>query len=702
MGKKTEGATSCKLHTFRHSLHDRFLHAAEIKFKEQDTLRIIMQRFASTVISQSSTTATPITTNGNSNSTTSSPSQAINRKRRGTARINSKRGVSSLSKTVYTTPLLLLTGVVFIVLALSSILTTTLFTSTTQHEGSIGTTMKGDTASSTDKALLRGKVDKTPAEMRKDKESVRSLFVENFTKPKGKVKPKYPYPLTLVPESYDIPSNFVPLGGKRYTEYTSGLTPYEITSALQQKSNDVARTRRFHIKKAMQHAWNGYVEHAFGMDEILPISGRGHDGWGGQAITLIDALDTLWLMDMKDEFERARDWVRDHLDHSKVESKVSLFETTIRDLGGLLSAYDFSGDKVFLDKAIDLGERLFRAFDNSPSGIPFGQVSPATGAASMASWTSGNAILSEFTSIQIEFRYLAKVSGRAEFADRVERVFEIMDGIAPENGLYPNFYNANGAVPSPGNDKITFGAMSDSFYEYMLKCWIQGGKTEPMYRNMYDKAIDGMHKDLLQTSTPSGLVYIADRNWGNLDLKMDHLVCFMGGLLALGAYTDPLGMDSPRATRDFQTAKALTYTCYQMYARMETGISPEYIQFRDGADFSDGAPHYLLRPEAVESMFILNALTGDPIYREWGWEIFQAIEKYCRTKYAYGELSNVHDTSNHPNDKMESFFLAETLKYLYLLHDPDTEIDILEKHVFNTEAHPLRIFPLLNSVTSSS
>jgi hypothetical protein len=107
------------------------------------------------------------------------------------------------------------------------------------------------------------------------------------------------------------------------------------------------------------------------------------------------------------------------------------------------------------------------------------------------------------------------------------------------------------------------------------------------------------------------------------------------------------------------------------------------------------APHYLLRPEAVESMFILNKLTGDPIYREWGWEVFQAIERYCRTKHGYGSLPNVEDTMASPRDKMESFFLAETLKYLYLLQDPDTEVDILNKHVFNTEAHPLKIFPLV-------
>jgi hypothetical protein len=145
--------------------------------------------------------------------------------------------------------------------------------------------------------------------------------------------------------------------------------------------------------------------------------------------------------------------------------------------------------------------------------------------------------------------------------------------------------------------------------------------------------------------------------------------------------------------------QALTYTCYQMYARMPTGISPEYIQFQEGKDFDvgRGAPHYLLRPEALESMFILYHLTGDPIYREWGWEMFSAIERYCRANGGYGGLKDVRKTFAAPDDKMESFFLAETLKYAYLLFDPETPIDLLHKHVFNTEAHPVRTFPAMDA-----
>lgn len=116
-------------------------------------------------------------------------------------------------------------------------------------------------------------------------------------------------------------------------------------------------------------------------------------------------------------------------------------------------------------------------------------------------------------------------------------------------------------------------------------------------------------------------------------------------------------------------AKALTYTCYQMYARMETGIAAEFVQFRDGEDFriGSGAPHYLLRPETVESFFILNQLTGDPIFREWGWEVFQSIEKYCRTKYGYGTLSTVQNKDQKPRDKEETFFMAETVKVRFAI-----------------------------------
>lgn len=154
------------------------------------------------------------------------------------------------------------------------------------------------------------------------------------------------------------------------------------------------------------------------------------------------------------------------------------------------------------------------------------------------------------------------------------------------------------------------------------------------------------------------------------------------GLLALGAYTNPDGLDSKTAQRDLETAKALTYTCYQMYARTKTGLSSEAVNFHNSDGNTDFVPatnarFYVLRPEVVESIYILSVLTGDPIYREWGWEIFQAIEHFCRTDVGYGSSPDVDEINLLPDDRMESFFLAETLKYLYLIQDPDSTLDIL-------------------------
>ena len=131
-----------------------------------------------------------------------------------------------------------------------------------------------------------------------------------------------------------------------------------------------------------------------------------------------------------------------------------------------------------------------------------------------------------------------------------------------------------------------------------------------------------------------------------------------------------------------------------MYAQSKTGIAPEAIWFgKRGFEKRPHAKYYILRPETAESFFILYTLTGDPVYREWGWEMFLAILQHCKTDLAFGSLKDVDKVGWPIDDKMESFFLAETIKYLYLLQDPDTDIDILEKHIFNTEAHPLRINP---------
>jgi mannosyl-oligosaccharide alpha-1,2-mannosidase len=168
-------------------------------------------------------------------------------------------------------------------------------------------------------------------------------------------------------------------------------------------------------------------------------------------------------------------------------------------------------------------------------------------------------------------------------------------------------------------------------------------------------------------------------------------------MLALGVHTGVTGSDKQLREEHLTLAKDLMYTCYQFYARMGTGLSPELVMFEEGVhDFKagDGAHHNLLRPETVESLMYMYRVTGDSKYQDWGWEMFQAWEKH--SKVASGGYACLVDVTVgdgqlvEKKDKMESFWLAETLKYLYLLFSPPSVMP-LEEWLFNTEAHPLRM-----------
>jgi len=133
-------------------------------------------------------------------------------------------------------------------------------------------------------------------------------------------------------------------------------------------------------------------------------------------------------------------------------------------------------------------------------------------------------------------------------------------------------------------------------------------------------------------------------------------------------------------------------TCYELYKRNPTGLGPEIAYFPEDGNtvFENKAAKYILRPETVESLFILYIFTDDKKYQDWGWEIFKAIERNCRTQSAFTSIEDVGNKNSKKLASMQSFFMAETLKYLYLLFSP-RELIPLDKYVFNTEAHPLKI-----------
>ncbi|KAL9665323.1 hypothetical protein QQ045_020741 [Rhodiola kirilowii] len=447
------------------------------------------------------------------------------------------------------------------------------------------------------------------------------------------------------------------------------------------KDDPIDIQRREKVKGAMLHAWTSYETYAWGQDELQPQTKNGVNSFGGLGATLVDSLDTLFIMGLKEQFQKARDWVVDSLDFNK-DYEASVFETTIRVVGGLLSAYDLSGDHVFLEKARDIADRLLPAWD-TPSGIPYNTINLAHGNPHNPGWTGGDSILADSGTEQLEFIALSQRTGDQKYQLKAERVIAELNKTFPDDGLLPIYINPTRGTTS--HSTITFGAMGDSFFEYLLKVWIQGNRTASVipYREMWEKSMKGL-QSLVRKSTPSSFAYICEKTGSSLTHKMDELACFAPGMLALGS----VGFDDERSKEYLSLAEELAWTCYNFYQSTPTKLAGENYFFNSGGDMHVGTSWNILRPETVESLFYLWRITGNKTYQEWGWNIFQAFEKNSRIESGYVGLKDVN--TGDKDNMMQSFFLAETLKYLYLLFSPPSTIS-LDEWVFNTEAHPLKI-----------
>ncbi|KAG1885838.1 glycoside hydrolase [Suillus subluteus] len=461
-----------------------------------------------------------------------------------------------------------------------------------------------------------------------------------------------------------------------------------------------------------------------GDDEYHPISHAGSNltKAGGIGYTVADSIDTMIIMGLEDEYQRARAWVADKLSFERdANFNTFKFETTIRVLGGLLSAYHLSGeDPVFLEKAEELGtSRILPVFETE-SGLPLSLINLALREGVPDRDNNGYVSTAEASTLQLEFRYLAYLTDEDTYWEKPEKAMAVLRASATPSGLVSIFVD-----PKMGRyqtSSIRLGSRGDSYYEYLLI-----NQTELVYREMYATAMTGIHTHLVQRGLSSQLLYIAELNpertqngeigW-RLTPKQDHLVCFLGGSLTmLGATTSgalvhnvsiPPRTDelTEQGERDWLTGVELINTCMATHDT-QTGLAPEIAHFRilgDGVDNSiapadqyikgarPNAPppfdaRYILRPETVESIFIAFRLTGDPKYRDYGWAIFQAIEKHCRIPTGgYASVINVDQVPMEYDDKMETF-----LMYLYLLF-ADSSVLPLNEYVFNTEAHPLPVF----------
>lgn len=413
------------------------------------------------------------------------------------------------------------------------------------------------------------------------------------------------------------------------------------------------------IKEACHFAWQGYVNDAFADDELRPLSETGRNWYGTSLLfTPVDAFDTFILLGMKDEAEAAKTLIFKRLNFA-VDMEVQVFEVNIRCLGGLISAYELSNEKYFLDLATDLGYRLLPAFKTT-TGLPYRYVNLLTGQGrdAMSNPAEVGTLLLEFGKLtqytrDSTFYRFAKHAALYIFNHRskLDLVGTVID---VQSGKWVN-------------TESQIGARIDSYYEYLLKSWLLFGDKD--MKKAWDISKAAIVKHLVSNTSHGTFMTRVDMNTGKETKPLyGALDAFCAGLMALSG--------------EIPLARKIQKGNFYMWEHFN--MEPEEFNFKtDSITYAS----YPLRPENIESCFYLYRLTKDDQYLQMGKVMIDDILLHCKTRKAYAALKNVR--TYQKEDSMESFFFAETLKYAYLLFAPESTVD-LGKIVFNTEAHLLK------------
>lgn len=334
-------------------------------------------------------------------------------------------------------------------------------------------------------------------------------------------------------------------------------------------------------------------------------------------------------------------------------------------------------------------------------------------------------LIAELGSLNVEFIRLSQLTHDPKYYDAVQRITEVLDKVQNSTrmpGLWPIVCNARSLTFEYNH--FSLGGMADSTYEYLPKAWLMLGGLVPQYRNMYESAIEVVKKHIFfrpltengEDVLLSGSTRLSVNDEPILDPQGQHLACFTGGMVGIAAKI----FDRPD---EVKVARRLVDGCVWAYTSMPSGLMPETFHtyackegveptsncqwdrqtwlaaiikqiqadgdtaqlspneraeyfvkekglFPGFTDIGDG--RYILRPEAIESVFILYRITGDKGLQDVAWKMFQSIEKATQTSIANAAVSDVRKVPPAPQDRMESFWLAETLKYFYLIFsEPD-------------------------------
>ncbi|XP_060521130.1 ER degradation-enhancing alpha-mannosidase-like protein 3 [Cylas formicarius] len=435
------------------------------------------------------------------------------------------------------------------------------------------------------------------------------------------------------------------------------------------------------------HAYNAYMENAYPADELMPLSCTGRyrgltpnrgdidDSLGNFSLTLIDTLDSLVILGDLEEFEHAVKLVINDVTFDN-DVVVSVFETNIRVVGGLLSAHLMADllqqrDNIMLwyksellDMAKDIGYRLLPAF-NTTTGIPYSRVNLRYGIKSDKLESARETCTACAGSMILEMAALSRLTGEPIFEDKAHKAMDELWKMRHRSsdlmGTVLNVHSGDWVRRDSG-----VGAGIDSYYEYCLKAYILLGDNK--YLNRFNRHYNAVMKYISQG--PMLLDVHMHRPHTTSRNFMDALLAFWPGLQVLKG--------------DIKPAVETHEMLYQVMQRHK--FIPEAFT----TDFQVHWGNHPLRPEFLESTYFLYSATGDPYYLEVGKNVLRSLQKYARVPCGYAAVNDVR--TGKQEDRMDSFVLAETFKYLFLLFADKADVVVdLDEFIFTTEGH---LFPL--------
>lgn len=500
------------------------------------------------------------------------------------------------------------------------------------------------------------------------------------------------------------------------------------------------------VRSAALSAWQVYEQQAFSFDHLHPLSQRGQNTFG-LAATLIEALPTLYIMGLTKEYDAARNWVDRDLTFDNSDF-ISVHEVTTRILGALISAYQLTGDPLFLDKAEILAARLGPAFD-SLNGVPypfcrlagfrngtFDAVNVCRGAETSQSAAAGIALefrALAFHTLRPELRNLRCKADRAvqavvEAGPRLlkEHISDELDGrnvsiktndeeddeeyserygirfttmhsyYAYMVEMWQTAVSAIGAGPTV-DTTATFTGQARGFYEYLTKAWRQGGGCEEAYRYPLDASMHMLlRRAVFESST--GDLYLKQFDGKNhtQDAVVEQSMCYLPAVFHIAAQERGISPRKEDQWRD--VAEGITKSCIRMYEQFPGGLGGESVRYNGKLWITRGA--YKLQADLVEALFYMWRSTNNKNYKERAWKVFENIQRECKLENgAFTVLDEVTIGNITKGDLMPSDFLGSTLRFLYLTF-ADVSTLPLDAWVFNRAGHPLLVTPGLGALNT--